>query len=77
MYRTTIKAILNVIASSNTRKSSPVLFCSLSSLYTSVFLCIKSCLDVSETFREFSKNLLMVVSVSSSKSSGLFPRKSL
>ena len=30
MYLTTISAILNVIASSKTLKSSPVLFCSLS-----------------------------------------------
>ena len=38
MYFTTIRAILNVIASSNTRRSRPVLFWSLSSLYTRVFL---------------------------------------
>ena len=34
IYRTTIKAILNVIASSKTRKSNPVLFCNLSNRYT-------------------------------------------
>ena len=68
-------AIRNVIASSNTRRSSPVLFCSLSRRYTSVFLWINSCLDVSETFRLFSKNLLIVTSVSSSKSSGLLSPK--
>ena len=75
MYFTTIRAILKVIASSNTRRSSTVLFCSLSKRYTSVLRWMNSCLDVSYTFREFSKNLLIVVSVSSSKSSGLFPSK--
>ena len=58
-----------------TRRSSPVLFCNLSRRYTRVFLWIYSCLEVSETFRLFSKNLLMVVSVSSSKSSGDLPSK--
>ena len=59
IYFTTISAILKVMASSKTRRSSPVLFCSLSKRYTSVFLWIYSCLDVSETLRLFSKKGLV------------------
>ena len=70
MYLTTIRAILKVMASSNTRRSRPVLFCSLSRRYTRVFRWIYSWREVSETFKLFSKNLLIVVKVSSSKSSG-------
>ena len=61
------------MASSNTLRSRPVLFCNLSSLYTRVFLWMYNCLDVSDTFRLFSKNLLIVDKVSSSNSSGLLP----
>ena len=63
-YFLTMRATLKMIASSNSRRSRPVSFLIFSSRYTSVFLWTNSLRDVSETFRLFSKNLLIVNSVS-------------
>ena len=63
-YFLTISATLKVMASSNSRRSNPVSFLIFSSRYTRVFRWTKSLRAVSETFRLFSKNLLMVNSVS-------------
>lgn len=51
----TIMAILKVMASSNLRISSPIIFSRRSKRYTSVFRWMYSCLAVSEIFRLFSK----------------------
>ena len=56
-YFFTIRATLKVMASSISRRSRPVSFLIFSSRYTSVFLWTNSYLEVSETFRLFSKNL--------------------
>ena len=74
----TIRAILKIIAWSNSLRSSPVSFLIFSSLYTRVFLCTKSFLEVSETFRLFSKKRCIVKRVSwSSASILLFLKTSL
>ena len=53
----TISATLKVMASSNSRRSSPVSFLIFSKRYTKVFRWTKSLRAVSDTFRLFSKNL--------------------
>ena len=68
-YFLTISATLKVTAWSNSRRSRPVSFLIFSSLYTRVFLCTKSFLEVSETLRLFSKKLCTVISVSRSSDS--------
>ena len=55
-YFFTIRATLNTMASSNSRRSSPVRRLIFSSRYTSVFRCTNSFREVSDTFRLFSKN---------------------
>ena len=76
-YFLTISATLKVMASSNSRRSSPVSFLIFSRRYTRVFRWTKSFRAVSETFRLFSKNLLMVKSVSWSRASmGFFLKTS-
>ena len=68
-YFLTISATLKVMASSNSRRSRPVSFLIFSSRYTRVFRWTKSFRAVSETFRLFSMNLLMVNRVSWSRAS--------
>ena len=63
-YFLTIRATLKVMASSNSRRSRPVIFLIYSRRYTSVLRWTKSFRAVSDTFRLFSKNLLMVNRVS-------------
>ena len=55
-YFFTIRATLNTMASSNSRRSSPVRRLIFSSRYTSVFRWTNSFREVSDTFRLFSKN---------------------
>ena len=54
-YFLTINATLKTMASSNSRRSSPVSLLIFSRRYTSVLRCTNSLRDVSETFRLFSK----------------------
>ena len=56
-YFFTISATLKVMASSNSRRSSPVSFLIFSSRYTSVLRWTNSLRAVSDTLRLFSKNL--------------------
>ena len=56
-YFFTIRATLKVMASSNSRRSSPVCFLIFYSRYTRVFRWTNSFRAVSDTFRLFSKNL--------------------
>ena len=70
-----MSAILNVIASLEDTEIQPgALLELIQSVYKSIPVNIKLP-DVSDTLRLFSKNLLIVVNVSSSKSSGDFPSK--
>src|SRR5699024_7969219 len=68
-YLRTIRATLNTMAWSKRRRSKPVIFLIFSSRYTRVFRWTKSFREVSDTFRLFSKNLLMVKRVSWSRAS--------
>src|SRR5699024_11894270 len=54
-YFLTIRATLKTMASSNSRRSRPVIFLIFSRRYTSVLRCTNSFLEVSDTFRLFSK----------------------
>ena len=65
----TMRATLKTMAWSNCRRSSPVSFLIFSRRYTRVLRWTKSFREVSETFRLFSKNLLMVKRVSWSSQS--------
>ena len=60
---------MKIMAWSNCRRSSPVSFLIFSSRYTRVFRWTNSFREVSDTFRLFSKNLLMVKRVSWSRES--------
>ena len=76
-YFLTMRATLKVMASSNSRRSRPVSFLIYSRRYTRVFRWTKSFRAVSDTFRLFSKNLLMVSRVSWSRASmGFFLKTS-